>query len=583
MQDITEKVSYIFRYKEAGEERKQAQLFLLSYLRKCFPKLEIIVVEQGEKQTLFPPKDWNVRLILEEYSGIFNRCRPYNIGAKVSDRSILAFGDGDIFLKKEDYLTCFEATENFEAITPNKNLALNVEIEDPQKHTFKFLNNRRVNTFAGGLVILTRAAFERIGGWDERFIAWGHEDMAMSFLIFQTLKSKTFFLDFYHIDHPRAVTDTIQHADININEVLYKEISTFSGQAMKNYIDILKQQQLGDNPKEDKPKFVLAIVSRRGLENLKKLVASFLETKTSAADWTLIISDKGVEDGVRDWVKNLQLECPVFLIENNEVSFLRRENRLLKKLSEIDFDLCFKSSDEVSFVEKGWDEAYWEVIKKTGYDHLVYYNTKRVDMRELDFPIVRGDLVAHCPMEYLEGLFFTLTPRVIQQVGFMDEQMFSKHEGILDYIFRACRLGFNVLQYPFDLRNSNTFIELQKKSQTNGKNTPSVFKKLGLITQQFLNGNRGYVPYNENDFAPKYHSIKGAEFQSKQFKKPKVVFKKCNITYQPSKSVSGFVGFLIRRLYNFSIDYKFYFIPRKIKSIGKSLMKTGEDLVRIDD
>ena len=583
MQDITENVSYIFRYKDAGKERKQAQLFLLSYLRKCFPKLEIIVVEQGENQTLFPPEEWNIRLILEEYSGIFNRCRPYNIGAKASTRSILAFGDGDIFLKKEDYLSCFAATKDFEAITPNKNLVLNVQIEDSEKHTFKFLNNRRVDTFAGGLLVLTRAGFDKIGGWDERFIAWGHEDWAMSYLIYQTLKSKTFFLDFYHIDHPRTITDTVQHSNININEVLREEISTFNGQAMENYIHILKNQQFPDKKQEiKKPKFVLAISARRSLEHLQRLFDSFLKTKSETSDWTIMISDKGDSDGIRDWVKNLQIDCPVLLLENDKVSALRQENRLLKKLSETTFDLCFKSSDELVFLQKGWDEAYWEVIKKTGYDHLVFYDTKRKDRRELNFPVQRGDLIAHCPMDDLEGLFFTLTPRVIQKTGFMDEQLLNKNAGVIDYILRACRMNFNVIQYPFDLKNSDTFIGLQKSQLKAKKNTRPTLKKLGVPTQQLLKGNRGYMPYNENDFTSKYHSVKGAQFQSRMYKKSEETFKKCDATYHADRGVSGFIGFLIRRLYNLGIDYKLYFIPRSIKSIGKSFLKFGEDLVRID-
>ncbi len=589
MPNIIEKVSYIFRYKEAGEERKQAQVFIISYLRKCFPALEIIVVEQGEKQTLFLPEAWNVRLILEEYTGIFNRCRPYNIGAAASSRPILAFGDGDIFLKKEDYLSCFEATKNFDAVTPNKDLVLNVEIEDLEKHTFKFLNNRRVNAFAGGLLVLTRAAFDKIGGWDERFIAWGHEDLAMSHLIFQTLKSKTFFLDFYHIDHPRTLADTTQHSGININEELQEEIATFNGQAMQNYIQILKQQRLSNkSEKVQKLRFVLAISARNGLESLQKLIDSFLKTKSSDVDWTLLISDKGAADGVRDWVENLQVNCAILLLKNDKIPFLRQENRLLKKLSELDFDLCFKSSDETVFVKSGWEKAYWEVIKKTGYDHLIFYDRKREELLNSDFPVERGSLTAACSFENTEGLFFTLTPRVLQQTGFMDEQLLRNQEGVIDYICRACRLGFNVLQYPFDLKNSHEFIQLQATAKTSiakekNRSAQLILKDMRFVARQLIRGNRGYLPYNENDFTKEYHSIKGAIFETeRQENKLATSFKKCDARYYPNRGVAGFIGFLIRRLYNFGIDYQLYFIPRKIKSLGKSFMKMGEDLVRID-
>ena len=588
MKNIAEKVSYIFRYKEAGEERKQAQLFVLSYLRKCFSEMEIIVVEQGERQTLFPPEAWNINVILEEYTGVFNRCRPYNMGAAAAKGAILVFGDGDIFLKKEDYLTCFKATETFEAITPNKDLLLNVAIEDFEKHTFKFLKKRRLTAFAGGMVMFTRTGFDKIGGWDERFVAWGHEDMAMSFLIFQKLRSKTFFLDFYHIDHPRTLADTDQHSGININETLRREIGTFNGQAIENYIDILKNQQLPvEKTGSKKPKFILAITPRNGLKNLKSLVDSFSKTKSDNADWTLIISDNGASDGVRDWVKNLKTDYPIFLIENDQVSNVRQENQLLKKMSEMDFDLCFKSNDEVVFLGKGWDQLYWEAIQKTGYDHFIFYDINRKKVKNSDFPIKRGNLIAHCPPENCQGVFFTLTPRALKQVGFMDEQLLNKNNGlsVLDYMLRACRLGFNVLSYPFDVKNSNKYIRLQpKKNELEEENhTRPTLKDFRLKTQILLKGNRGFLPYHENDFVETLHSTKGIESTSEEqarFSKP--VPKKCDATYYSGRGVGGSLGFLLRRFYNLAIDYRLYFIPKKIKKIGLKITKFGEDLVNID-
>ncbi|MEZ4888883.1 MAG: hypothetical protein R3E32_29420, partial [Chitinophagales bacterium] len=60
-------------------------------------------------------------------------------------------------------------------------------------------------------------------------------------------------------------------------------------------------------------------------------------------------------------------------------------------------------------------------------------------------------------------------------------------------------------------------------------------------------------------------------------------YKKADATFYPERGLGGVIGFVLKWLYNLSIDSKFYFIPKIIKSLGRFLNKVGIDLMKIDD
>ena len=57
------------------------------------------------------------------------------------------------------------------------------------------------------------------------------------------------------------------------------------------------------------------------------------------------------------------------------------------------------------------------------------------------------------------GCFYTLTPNLIEKLGFFDEISFPvRGHSHVDYTIRACRCEANDGQFLFDLENSNDLI-----------------------------------------------------------------------------------------------------------------------------
>jgi hypothetical protein len=255
------------------------------------------------------------------------------------------------------------------------------------------------------------------------------------------------------------------------------------------------------------------------------------------------------------------------------------------------FDLCFKCDDDVQFLQKGWDSLYWETIQRTGYEHLIFYDKNWLSQTNLSRPIKFGKLVSNCPPEKIQGVFYTVTKNVIDKVGYFDEQQFGNSElKHVDFSFRCCRAGFNILANPFDVENSNDFLKLQianTYSITLSSKYESLFNPLEPIInkKELLKMDRLYIPYNENF---QYYNVE--KYESKPVlkntvrkKQSLITYKKADATYYPDRGLSGFIGFLVKRLYNLSIELRIYFIPRSIIYFGKIINKISIHLLNIRD
>lgn len=605
MTDLIQNISYIIGFRQSNEERKIALIFVLKNLRKYFPNLEIIIVEQDDSPKLQIDANLNIHQFFIKNSEAYNRGWAFNVAVKQTEKNIFVFADADIFLSKEEYLLCFEATQKFEAITPTKTKATNISISSHRNLAFEKIGQRELFTFAGGIVILTKNAFEKIGGWDERFEGWGGEDGAFSHVIFNMLISKTFDFEMFHIDHPRTELDGKQQPKYFENRKLDEEIQSMNNITLDRYIKKLKNIRQGnpnkystsetqtskENDDIQQLKFVLAITTFNRLDFLKSCIESFQSTKSQNISWEIIIADDGSTDGTKEYLANLKLGHQIKYIKNKNVGIIHQVNSILKYLSTIDFDLCFKIDDDIFFQKEGWDILYWKTIERTGYDHLIFYDKKWQPHSNLERPISAGDLISNCLPEIIQGAFYTLTPRVISEVGFFDEQRFGAWGlGHVDYSFRCCRAGFNVLKNPFDVKNSNDYILLQKYSESSSKSISAKYKSL-LNPKEIIEfkkdvfrSNRIYIPYNENiiPLNLKKDKTSDSKIPSSTISRNSK-YKKADATFYSERGVLGFIGFLIKRFYNFSIDYKLFFIPKLIKSLGRVLNKISIDFLNIED
>ena len=583
---MIQKTSYIICFREGRLERRTHLLFVLSYLRKCFSELEIIVVEQDEKPKLKLPDGLVVKYVFHKNGGLFNRSQAFNTAVEHTDKELFAFGDADIFLTKEDYRTCFEAINEFEAVTPNQSEAINVAIADEPKYQFEILNVRPIFTFAGGLMMISRRAFNKIGGWDERFEGWGGEDFAMSHLACNKLTTKAFGLTLYHIDHHRSITDGPYQKKYRYNRYLAEEVLANNGSALESYIKLLRQQRIAPLVKKELT-FVLAVTFQGQIKALKLFIASFLGTITTDTHWKVVISSAGSMKGTENFIKELRSKYEVTLI--NEVNEVRGANRKLKILSETEFDLCFFCTDNIQFKKEGWDKAYWKAVKRTGFGHLVFHDRNQIIGSEQLEAFRIGHLVSWCRTENIQTNFFTLTKEMINAVGYFDEHFFgTSNLWRKDYIYRSCRAGFNIFSFPLDIADSNDFLQLTSYSIP--KKPLVKFKSKGKVSktnramfemEKIIFFNRKYLPYNENlhkfNTGLKTPPIISASTKTLANKK----YRKTYAAFNPKKGVKGFIGFLFKKLYNCSIDLNLFFIPGLIRKTGKVLNNVSQGLLNI--
>ena len=599
MSQIIKDISYIICYREANIERKQALHFVLRRVREYFPHIEILVIEQDTEPKLVLDEGLNVRYQFLYNAGPFNRSWAFNCATKDTEKNIFVFADADIFLDREGYLQCFDATEKFEAITPNMEEILNVTIDEDADHPIQVLNVRQLNSFAGGMLIMTRKAFDKIGGWDERFEGWGGEDNAMSHVIYNRLRSKRESLPNYHINHPPAILYGENQAGYERNRALAEEILTRYGAAFDRYIEQLKLSDLGNSRKYQsdisiqKPletkKFVLAITTFNRLDFLKKCVESFFKTRSNTFAWQLIIADDNSTDGTKTYLKELEEKYDAIVIHNDRKSIHHQVNSIIMTLSDLSFDLCFRCDDDVLFLKEGWDKLYWKTIQQTGYDHLIFYDKNWQPHANLTRPIQYGNLIANTSPEKTQGAFYTLTKEIIQKVGFFDVQQFGAAGlGHVDYSFRCCRAGFNVLSSPFDVTNSNDYLRLQTvqkfSSATFLKNKRKTNSKSVLESKKRLLGMaRIFIPFNESILQQHTTTMKPKEREANFAKQPpQLKYKKADSTFYPDRGIIGFFGFVLKRIYNLSIDMKLFFIPKGINALGKVINKISIHLLNIE-
>jgi len=90
---------------------------------------------------------------------------------------------------------------------------------------------------------------------------------------------------------------------------------------------------------------------------------------------------------------------------------------------------------------------------------LVYFNPQWKNPSHEEYSQRSSDLISYCSAREAMGCFYTLTPELINRLGFFDEGAFPvRGHSHVDYTLRACRIEANDNQFLFDLANSNDLI-----------------------------------------------------------------------------------------------------------------------------
>lgn len=249
--------------------------------------------------------------------------------------------------------------------------------------------------------------------------------------------------------------------------------------------------------------FVLAITTVNREPVLARLLETWENTRCRAVHWLLLVADDGSTDGTLAMLAEFRPEgVDKVVLHDPRRGVHHQKNQQKKYLENYPFDFCFMVDDDVAFLQAGWDMEYYAAARRTGYDHLCLFSPE-VDKPRRD-ETYEG-LACLTNQDYVHGCFFTLTQRVIQQVGYCDLQNFGlTGHGHTDYTWRCARAGFNREGTPLDIPNSSRYISvLQKFAQ---QAIPLVLRQQEGVAELkahklrvMSTPGRLYVPYNELD------------------------------------------------------------------------------------
>lgn len=238
------KISYIINHKSNSKERSSNLNFVCKWIKNKFKDLELIVVEQTPSIKIDDlTLNYIDKLISFENKSQFKRSLGFNIGYKNCnlDSEIFIFGDNDIIFSSESFFECLKFTESTKGTASPYKEILNLErgceknIHPDKEIIFDYINENIRGGYAGGVIFVHKKSFEKVGGWDERFIGWGGEDNHFEEKL-KNLNVPMFSFEkypAYHLYH--EVSDNSTNPFYENNLKLFNEIKSLSSKETKSF------------------------------------------------------------------------------------------------------------------------------------------------------------------------------------------------------------------------------------------------------------------------------------------------------------------------------------------------------------
>ncbi len=218
-------ISFILTYRSGGIHREKNLQHCLRWIDRLPVQKEILIIEQDSEFKLTqPPVDAACRVVHATNPGLFNRSWGFNVGAGLARYDWFVFTDSDLILPNNQMLLAIDALSTIDAINPyHKVLDLNEKATDQLRQAQRDMDlltasdgsYREGLNFSGGMLLITRPAFEKIGGWPEYIRGWGREDNILSELVATRLSHQTLSGTAYHLFHPTEGLITHRYSELN--------------------------------------------------------------------------------------------------------------------------------------------------------------------------------------------------------------------------------------------------------------------------------------------------------------------------------------------------------------------------------
>jgi hypothetical protein len=205
-QDKVPSLSIVIPYREdvhdpKGIRRKNYE-FVLKRYKELFPRAEIVIGRDNKGDEIH-----------------FCRATAINDGVKRSKSNTIVISDGDLIIKdrllkqaieeveKRGFIIpwgrCYDITES---LTQNIIRTKKIDWKKARKDELKSVRDIRHDKMAGGIQVVLKTVFNKVGGYDEEFYGWGYEDTDFCRRIIKHLGNYPIYKggEIIHLWHPRS-------------------------------------------------------------------------------------------------------------------------------------------------------------------------------------------------------------------------------------------------------------------------------------------------------------------------------------------------------------------------------------------
>jgi len=221
-------------------------------------------------------------------------------------------------------------------------------------------------------------------------------------------------------------------------------------------------------PIKNRPSLILGVTTINRWDYLEQFLESWLRTRNNSFNWTIVVADDGSTDGTIQ--KFIDFEIPntkVVLLQNSGGGIAIQTNSIFNYVMRLKNkpNLIFSADDDIFFKQRGWDSAYLDAVKKTGYDHLVHFNPNWKPAIHEEY-LMKNDIELSSLTDGIScmGCFYTVTPELLIEIGGFDEIAFPiRGHSHIDFTMRACRSGYNDLNSLYDLKDATEYLGIHPK------------------------------------------------------------------------------------------------------------------------